>query len=162
MRKPKGTHTLLASVAWLLVASCSSAPRYRSSSGAVVTKDPHRQEVVHYARTFLGTPYRNGGTTRDGVDCSGLVLNVYRRFDVALPRTSFDQSRIGEKVNRWTVEPGDLVFFKTTRNPVSHVGIYIGRGQFIHASTSARRVRIDKMEDDYFRKRFVTARRVID
>jgi peptidoglycan endopeptidase LytE len=125
--------------------------------------DPERQEVVQYARTFLGTPYRNGGTTRDGMDCSGLVMNVYSHFQVSLPRTSLGQSRVGDQVGRSSIEPGDLVFFKTSRaNPVSHVGIYIGKGRFIHASTSARRVRIDEMASDYFRHRFVTARRVID
>lgn len=95
------------------------------------------------------------------MDCSGLVINVYGHFDVRLPRTSHDQSRTGENISRSSVEPGDLVFFRTGRQNVSHVGIYIGKGQFIHASTSARQVRIDEMDSDYFKHRFVTARRVI-
>jgi peptidoglycan endopeptidase LytE len=127
-----------------------------------VSEDPGRQEVVQYAKTFLGTPYRDGGATRDGLDCSGLVMTVYGHFQVPLPRTSLDQSYTGDKVARSSVEPGDLVFFKTTRRSVGHVGIYIGKGQFIHASTSARRVRVDDMNSEYFRPRFVMARRVID
>ncbi len=147
----------------LLIASCTSAPKFRGTSGGFdsESRDPQRQEIVQYAKTFLGTPYRNGGTTRDGMDCSGLVINVYGHFDVRLPRTSLDQSRAGESIGRSSVEPGDLVFFHTGRQTVSHVGIYIGKGQFIHASTSARRVRIDEMDNDYFKPRFVTARRVI-
>lgn len=121
-----------------------------------------RQEVVLYAKTFLGTPYRNGGATREGMDCSGFVMSVYKHFALRLPRTSAGQSRVGQEIARVDMEAGDLVFFQTSRtNPVTHVGIYIGRDQFIHASTSARSVRIDDMEEDYFRHRFVTARRVI-
>jgi cell wall-associated NlpC family hydrolase len=89
-------------------------------------------------------------------------MTVYGHFQVPLPRTSLDQSHTGDKVARSSVEPGDLVFFKTTRRSVGHVGIYIGKGQFIHASTSARRVRVDDMNSEYFRPRFVMARRVID
>jgi cell wall-associated NlpC family hydrolase len=88
-------------------------------------------------------------------------MSVFGHFDVWLPRTSRDQSHAGEPVDRSSVEPGDLVFFRTGRQTVSHVGIYVGKGQFIHASTSARTVRIDEMDSDYFRNRFVTARRVI-
>jgi len=154
-------------VAIALLSSCSSAPKYRShSADTKPTRDvaaAERNEVVEYAKTFLGTPYRNGGTSRNGIDCSGLVTNVYRNFSVSLPRTSLDQSRAGEPIERARVAPGDLVFFKTSRSqPVSHVGIYIGDGRFIHASTSARRVRIDELQSDYFRKRYVTARRIIE
>ena len=147
----------------LLLASCTSAPKFRGTPGGFVpaTSDPQRQEIVQFAKSFLGTPYRTGGTTRNGVDCSGLVMSVYGHFDVSLPRTSRAQSRTGEPVDRSAVEPGDLVFFRTGRQPVSHVGIYIGGGRFIHASTSARQVRIDALNDDYFRNRYVTARRVI-
>ncbi|MDH3215377.1 MAG: C40 family peptidase [Candidatus Krumholzibacteria bacterium] len=145
-----------------LLASCTSAPRYRSAPPEVAPETSTRLEIVQYANSFIGTPYRSGGASRSGMDCSGLVLNVYRHFDISLPRRSLDQSRVGDHIGRGDVEPGDLVFFKTSRtNPVSHVGIYIGRGRFIHASTRARRVRVDEMNSDYFRRRFVTARRVI-
>lgn len=156
-------HAFLGMFAILLLASCSSSPKFRGSPGSYGpgSRDPQRQEIVEYAKSFLGTPYRNGGTTRDGMDCSGLVINVYGHFDVRLPRTSRDQSRAGESVDRSSVEPGDLVFFKTGRQTVSHVGIYIGSGRFIHASTSARQVRVDELDDDYFKPRYVTARRVI-
>jgi cell wall-associated NlpC family hydrolase len=151
----------------LVLASCSSAPRFRSTPTEPDPTEPvraegGREDVVEYAKSFLGTPYRNGGSTREGVDCSGFVRSVYERFAVRLPRTSSAQSRVGLLVDRPNVAPGDLVFFRTSGVPVSHVGIYIGSGQFIHASTSARRVRIDAMEETYYRNRFVTARRVAE
>jgi cell wall-associated NlpC family hydrolase len=146
------------------LASCSSAPKYRPTAAVTdpVPAEPKQVEVVQYAKSFLGTPYRNGGATHEGVDCSGFVMSVYKRFDVRLPRTSLAQSRVGSPIQPVDMAPGDLVFFRTSGGSVSHVGIYIGSGQFIHASTSARRVRIDEMEHDYYRRRFVTARRVID
>ena len=118
-------------------------------------------DVVHQAEDYIGTPYRSGGTTPGGMDCSGLVFNVYRSFGIALPRTSRDQSRFGREINRSQLQPGDLVFFNTSGRGVSHVGIYSGRGEFIHASTRARRVRFDRLDNKYFRKRFVVARRVL-
>ncbi len=146
----------------VLLASCTSAPRYRSGSMDASKGSGDRQEIIHYAKSFLGTPYRYGGTTRNGVDCSGLVTAVYREFDISLPRSSADQSRVGDGVNRSNLEPADLVFFKTSGSgTISHVGIYIGDGKFIHASTSARKVRIDYLDDDYFRRRFRAARRVV-
>jgi len=118
---------------------------------------------VRFAKTFVGTPYRQGGTSRKGVDCSGLVFAVYREFDIRLPRTSRDQSRIGDQVYRSGLKPADLLFFKTSRKEsVSHVGIYIGGGKFVHASTSDRKVRIDALNDNYYKRRFTVARRIVD
>jgi cell wall-associated NlpC family hydrolase len=122
-----------------------------------------RSEIVDVAKSYIGTPYRNGGTSRRGVDCSGLIVAVYERFNILLPRTAINQSTVGTPVHRSKLKPGDLVFFKTSLSrPVSHVGIYIGRGSFVHASTRTRRVRIDQLDDAYFRKRFVLARRVME
>jgi len=152
------TATVLAA---LLLVSCTSAPRYRSGGGGD-TPVGEASDVVTYAKSFLGTPYQTGGTSRNGMDCSGLVSTVYNEFNVVLPRTAQDQSQVGSDVSRNGVKPGDLVFFQTSRSkPVSHVGIYVGDGRFIHASTSAREVRIDEMNSDYFRRRFVKAKRVL-
>jgi cell wall-associated NlpC family hydrolase len=91
-----------------------------------------------------------------------LTFAVYRSVGVKLPRSSDDQARVGEVVSRDELAPGDLVFFGSpSSGNVSHVGIYAGDGEFIHASTSARSVRFDKMDTTYFRDRYLTARRVL-
>jgi cell wall-associated NlpC family hydrolase len=153
----------LPALALVFLVSCSGAPRYQGRPGDAAPIEPNRKEIVRFAKTFVGTPYRRGGTNRNGVDCSGLVFAVYREFNIRLPRTSLDQSRIGDQVDRSGVQPADLLFFKTARKEsVSHVGIYIGGGKFIHASTSEREVRIDALNDDYYRRRFMGARRVLN
>ena len=159
-----------AALAVIFLSSCTSAPRYRSPAKvddspppSEYSSVPGRQDIVHVATSYIGTPYRTGGETRNGMDCSGLVMAVYSAFDIDLPRTSLDQSRAGTPISRSDMEPGDLVFFKTSSSkPVSHVGIYIGEGKFIHASYSTRKVRVDELDNDYFRDRFVTATRVSD
>lgn len=153
---------ILAATGLVLLSSCTSAPRFRSGPPDTPPRDADRQEIVRFAKTFVGTPYRYGGVSRNGVDCSGLIIAVYREFNISMPRTSLDQSKVGKQVKRSKIQPGDLVFFKTSRNrSVSHVGIYIGSGRFIHASTSARKVRIDELNDDYFRHRFRGARQIV-
>jgi cell wall-associated NlpC family hydrolase len=153
---------LLAVAVIAFLTGCTSAPRYRSSSVEVSSSDVDGNEVVTEAKKYLGVPYRNGGTTTNGLDCSGLVVTVYENFGVALPRTSHDQSSFGAKVERSRLEPGDLVFFRTSGTTrISHVGIYSGDGQFIHASTRSKRVKYDRLDNKYFKKRYATARRVL-
>ena len=146
----------------LVLASCTVTPRYRTQPTNVPIQAPSRPDIIQVAKSYIGTPYRPGGATRRGMDCSGLVVNVYRQFDIRLPRTSLAQSQAGIGVTPAGLKPGDLVFFKISRKPVSHVGIYIGGGRFIHVSSRARQVRIDHLNDRYFRDRFVVARRVLD
>lgn len=109
----------------------------------------------------MGTPYKWGGTTAEGFDCSGFILYVFNQFDVKLSRTSESQSKEGIEVAQEDLQPGDLVFFNTSGSGVSHVGIYMGDGQFAHSSSS-KGVKFNKLSEDYYSKRFVTARRVVD
>jgi cell wall-associated NlpC family hydrolase len=100
------------------------------------------ERVVEYARQFLGVPYRYGGSTpQSGFDCSGFIAYVYRHFHVRLPHYTFAQFERGRRIRRRALEPGDLVFF----DGMSHVGLYIGRGRFIHAPHTGARVRIERL-----------------
>ncbi|WP_376847844.1 C40 family peptidase [Bordetella pertussis] len=113
----------------------------------------------------IGTPYSWGGDDpADGFDCSGLVLFVYRHTaGLELPRTARAQRGAGRTVARKNLRPGDLVFFATRgRGVTSHVGIYIGQDQFVHAPTRGSKVRVDSMDNRYWNKRFVGARRYLD
>ncbi|KAF0807334.1 NLP/P60 protein [Alcanivorax xiamenensis] len=110
-------------------------------------------------REWEGTPYRLGGMTRKGVDCSGFVfLTFHDRLGVRLPRTTDQQARVGEKVAKDQLQTGDLVFFRTGRG-VRHVGIYMNHGRFMHASTS-RGVMISSLDNVYWRSHYWTARRI--
>ena len=121
------------------------------------------QKVIQTARTYRGTPYRWGGTTRIGMDCSGLLCTSFKAINVNLPRTSNEQSRFGEKVRPKEIRPGDLVFFSESQfsNRISHVGMVTdvkGPGEvfFIHASTSLGVIE-DNLFSNYYQKIFLKA-----
>lgn len=116
--------------------------------------------VVRTASRFLGIPYRFGGDGPTGIDCSSLVQQVYRAHGVALPRTALEQSRVGTEVAAGDLRKGDLLFFHTYASYPSHVGIYLGDGKMIHASSGSGKVVVAKIDSAYFRSRFICARRV--
>ena len=119
--------------------------------------------VAMQALTHLGVPYRTGGLSpQTGFDCSGLVAYVYLEgVGLALPRNTFDLSRIGEPVNLDALRPGDLVFYNTQLREYSHVGIYLGEERFIHAPSSRGEVRVENLLADYWTRRYSGARRII-
>ncbi len=124
-----------------------------------------REKIVATAESFLGIKYAWGGASPDdGFDCSGLTMTVYRLNGFNLPRSSRQQFKTGEAVRRSALRKGDLIFFATGSSPyrVSHVGIYIGNGRFIHAPGRNTRIRKDRLERPYFRSRFVGARRYLE
>jgi hypothetical protein len=125
------------------------------------SREAMRQELVHTARRFIGAPYRWGGTSvRSGFDCSGLTMTVYRLNGLELPRNSRAQFSSGRSVARSDIRPGDLVFFATGRGRrVSHVGIYTGDDEFIHAPGRGKSIRTASLENGYFRSRYKGARR---
>jgi len=120
-----------------------------------------RTNLVDTAESYLGVPYLWGGTTGRGFDCSGLAMAVYRLNGLQLPRNSRDQFEAGAKVDK--PSPGDLVFFATgSGGEVSHVGIYVGDGAFIHAPSRGRRIARERIGDPYFRDRYLGARTYLD
>lgn len=150
--------TLLAT---LFLASCAS-------HRAAKVREERVDKVIATARTYMGTPYKYGGTTRSGMDCSGLLLNSFKAIDMSLPRTSQGQSKIGKEVKVKEVQPGDLLFFATgkKKKEITHVGLVVDVNRkdnikFIHASTSLGVVETN-LNTEYYNKRFRQARRVID
>ena len=121
-------------------------------------------ELTMEAMSLLGIPYKYGGTSPEtGMDCSGLIQHIFKEaWGMDLPRTAKQLSRVGVKVDRNDLQPGDLVFFNTLRRKFSHVGIYLGDHRFIHAPSTGSEVRIENMDIEYWRKRFNGSRRIID
>ncbi len=117
-------------------------------------------EVLLSCRSFMGTPYVWGGQQPGGFDCSGYVQYVFGKHGYRLPRTADIQFEVGQRVGMGQERPGDLVFFETYAPGASHVGVYLGRDYFIHASSS-RGVTIDRLSSDFFAQRYLGARRNI-
>lgn len=119
--------------------------------------------LANQALEYLGIRYRFGGTSPEtGFDCSGLVLNVFRNaIGLDLPRTSAEMARVGDKISRQDLKPGDLVFFNTMRRAFSHVGIYLGDNRFVHAPSAGGKVRVEKLSARYWADRFNGARRFV-
>ena len=114
-----------------------------------------RNLFLRVVKTFLGVPYRLGGSTLKGIDCSAFVKKIYEIFNIHLPRTAREQFRFGKKVDKGQLEEGDLVFFRTRRGESTHVGIYIGNNEFVHASSQCKEIKIDNLEAPYFSQRFM-------
>lgn len=144
----------------LLISACSSSPP--REGGIPRTGDPAINDMTFYAMSLDGTPYRPGGEApEDGFDCSGFVQHVFdHSLGVKLPRTSREMSNLGNPIDAKQLTPGDLVFFKTTSKPFSHVGIYLGDSQFIHAPRVGSTIRVENLDMSYWRARYNGARRL--
>ena len=120
------------------------------------------QQVVAYAKQFMGVPYVYGGNGPNSFDCSGFTSYIYRHFGYTLNRTASTQLSNGTAVSKSELQPGDLVFFRyNTSYPASHVGIYIGNGQFIHASTNKYQVQIDQLNTGHYANVYIAARCIL-
>jgi cell wall-associated NlpC family hydrolase len=133
-------------------------------SGATVAAaapDPGSQ-VADLAQQYVGSAYRWGGTSPAGFDCTGFVMWVYGQFGVALPHNEAGQLASGPRISADDLQPGDvLVFANTYRRGLSHVGIYIGDGQFVHAADERHGVMVSSLWDSYWAPRFVGASRAL-
>lgn len=142
----------------------SSAPAPQRTWPAVAAADPAgANAVLMRAIGLVGTPYRYGGNTPEsGFDCSGLVAYVYRDvLDLRLPRTSRELAQVqGPRIAPRELAPADLVFFGSSGN-VSHVGIYVGEGRFVHAPSTGGTVRLDHLDGSYWRDHYTGAKRVL-
>ncbi len=121
---------------------------------------PEEQHLlVKVALGFLGAPYRLGGSSVRGIDCSGFVKKIYALFDIDLPRTAAEQSNIGMHVAKSDLIEGDLIFFNTKKR-IGHVGIYIGKNKFVHAASRNKGVRVDSLDSAYYKLRYKRAVRL--
>jgi cell wall-associated NlpC family hydrolase len=136
----------------------SQRPVQVASAPTQVSRGADSSGIVKNAMSLQGVPYVFGGNTRKGFDCSGYTQYVFKGSGINLPRTSYAQFEVGTAVKKDQLQPGDLVFFTTYAAGPSHVGVYIGGGQFVHASNSG--VRTTSMSDSYYSARYVGARRV--
>lgn len=137
-----------------------------SKSSTSKTSVSKADNIINYAKTFEGVPYKWGGTTKAGMDCSGLIFESFREYDIYLPRISRDIAKKGTKLSLKQVEKGDLLFFKTQnrRNAINHVGLIVAiknnNIQFIHASSS-KGVITSWLNETYWLNAFVEARRIL-
>lgn len=137
-------------VAILMVAAVSACGNLPVQT-AYNAPDGHTgQQIVAAAEHVLGAPYRYGGSSPRGFDCSGLVQFAYAQAGITVPRTSQDQLRAAEPVDLAFAQPGDVLFFRLTGRKVSHVAIYAGDNLFIHSPSSGKRVSYASLDNDYW------------
>ena len=126
--------------------------------------DNEKEALLKYAKYFKGGRYKWGGTTPEGFDCSGYVQYLYKKHGISLPRTALSQSKTGIPVQPDKLQKGDLVFFLTDKKrgiPVTHVGIYLGNGEFIHAASRKKGIIISPLDHGHYHQCYVGARRIL-
>ena len=131
------------------------------ASFEMAAKTQQQEQLWNSAKSFLGVPYVYAGNTRNGTDCSGFTSTIYSEMGMPIPRAANEQFRIGQAVPRSELSLGDLVFFGASEQSVSHVGLYLGDGQFSHAALTTRNVRIDTLAPTLGNIRYLGARRVL-
>ncbi|MDW3094202.1 MAG: NlpC/P60 family protein [Gammaproteobacteria bacterium] len=154
----------------IVFAGCSSAPQkpVETSNANNETKTPAKiykrstpvkystgHQIVSIAESLIGSPYKYGGASPNGFDCSGLVYYTHRQLNITVPRTTKQQAQHSANKNLASAKPGDILFFRIYGNNVSHVGIYAGNDQFIHAPKSGKYVSYANINEPYWRQRLI-------
>ncbi|MEW6353833.1 MAG: C40 family peptidase [Pseudomonadota bacterium] len=147
----------------LYLAGCGGhlvrAPQPAPDFSGYAISDPEQAElrlrILQTAQSLMGVPYRYGGTTPSGVDCSGLVFYSYGQAGLRVPRTTIEQYRLTQPVAAHQLLPGDLVFFRLNGRDISHVGLYQGDNLFIHAPMTGKEVSQENLRNRFWRERFV-------
>ena len=139
----------------------AAPPAVAASPDASKANESIKDRLLRVAQRMLAVPYRFGGTTLWGLDCSGFVQKAFAFLDLGLPRTAREQFREGAKVAKEDLSPGDLVFFRTYAKYPSHVGIYLGDNRFVHASSRERKVTVESLDTPYYVKRYIGAKRLL-
>ena len=137
----------------------------KKSNGKYTLLENVLKKLLNTSYTYLEVPYLWGGSTKNGIDCSAFVQNTYFSIGVTLPRVSRVQATVGKSVSLTQIRQGDLMFFYTdSKRPttVTHVGMYIGNGKIIHASSSNKKVVIAKLENGYFLNKLAGIKRIVD
>ena len=158
--RKSSNHIFIYAIFTFLLGACSSTVDYRQAYEA--NSSASVNQLISYAKSLIGTPYRFGGSTpSEGFDCSGFVAYVFKRSaGISLPHNSNQISRHGRMLRASQLRKGDLVFYNTGSQPNSHLGIYLGNNQFIHAPSSGGKVRIENMNLTYWKKRYNGAKRI--
>ncbi len=141
-----------------LVSGCASFPEHPVSHGSAPPEA--REQIIEIALAQLGQPYVYGGSRPGGFDCSGLVHYAYSRAGLEVPRTTGEQYRQAQRIARRNLAPGDLVFFRL-RGSVSHVGLYLGDGEMVHAPSTGNNVRIEPIDARFWDRRFAGGARLL-
>jgi murein DD-endopeptidase len=148
------------SLTFLFLAGCASAPAPSTPGPAVQASEGKASRAAEVALAMVGKPYRYGGSTPKGFDCSGLVNYSFAQVGVRVSRDTRALREQGVLVRVSTLRRGDLVFFDQEGKKYSHVGIYLGEGVFVHAPSSGGKVRTDSLEAEYWSRHFVEGRRI--
>jgi len=149
-------------IAILALAGCSSTPQKAPVAGSGSTRPTAdiAGQAAGYAQTMIGKPYRYGGTSPKGFDCSGLVFYSYKQAGVALPHSTDKQRSASRSIKLAELRRGDLLFFNQEGKKYGHVAIYVGGGKFVHAPSSGKSVRSDRLDSPYWKKHLSEARRI--
>jgi len=157
-------HTILNINDELLIPVVKTGKEPKEDDNLISRNLAPRDRLIRKALEYEGLRRIRGGSSLSrGVDCSGFTMKIYKLFGVTLPHSAREQARMGKKVDRKNLLPGDLIFFSSPENRkrISHVGFYIGGGYVLHVSSISRRVKKDKLSSDYFSKHYITARRYL-